>query len=94
MRSWILNPLAQLEPITSRHDAVEWFLFHRQDPAVVALKQSLRVLPDVDGRAAAIVHGRSKPKEFVALCRTWLAFSTTCQQFRSYFSDGIFPILF
>lgn len=90
LRSWLLKPLARLEHILARHDAVEWFLNHRKDEAILAFKKALRALPDLDGRAAAVVHGRSRPRELIALCRSWMRFSDTCQQFRSYFTEDQF----
>jgi len=87
LRSWLLKPLANRERINSRQDAVEWFFERLNDPEVVVLKKALKSLPDLDHRATALLHGRSRPKEFYGLCRAWQQFSQVCHLFQTRFGE-------
>lgn len=87
LRSWLLKPLANREQISSRQDVVEWFFKRLNDPEVLVLKKALKSLPDLDHRATAVLHGRSRPKDFYGLCRAWQQFSQVCHLFQARLGD-------
>jgi DNA mismatch repair protein MSH3 len=72
LRSWILKPLACRESIIHRQDAVQWFIDHNKDEQLMELKKLFRTLPDLEKRLTAVMYFRSQPKEFHALCRSWI----------------------
>lgn len=58
---------------------------------MLSFKKSLKSLPDLDQRATAVLHGRSIPKQFFALCRSWQQFSLICQGFQASYGNELCP---
>ena len=87
LRSWILKPLISRDTITARHKAIDWFLKHQADVELMSLKKSLKLLPNLDKRLTAILHGRCRPREFHGLCCSWLQFRQSVIQFKSFYED-------
>ena len=53
----------------------------------MSLKKSLKLLPNLDKRLTAILHGRCRPREFHGLCCSWLQFRQSVIQFKSFYED-------
>ena len=88
LRSWILKPLTSVDEIRGRHRAVEWLLRHQADAELQSFNKSLKMLPNVDKRLTAVLHGRCRPCEFYALCRSWLQFRLSVIQLKSFYEDS------
>ena len=82
-----MKPLIGRDEIIARHQVVDWFLRHQADVELTALKKSLKLLPNLDKRLTAILHGRCRPSEFLVLCRAWLQLRLSLMQFKSFYDD-------
>ncbi len=91
MRSWLLRPLANRDAIESRLEAVGWFVEHFNDAGLAPLKKCLKSLQDLEKQLTAVLHTRSKPKDFCALCRSWEQMKVLCVQLQSHYQDAFPP---
>ncbi|XP_032796039.2 DNA mismatch repair protein Msh3 isoform X4 [Daphnia magna] len=87
LRSWLLRPLAKRASIESRLEAVEWFVTHCDDPEIAPLKKLLKTLPDLEKQLTAVLHTRSKPEEFFALCKSWEQIKILSTQLQSHYQE-------
>jgi DNA mismatch repair protein MutS len=65
LRSWLLRPLASLEPIRDRLDAVEDFAFRTTDRG--KLRETLRAVQDLERLVARAALGTAGPRDLVGL---------------------------
>lgn len=91
MRSWLLRPLANRDAIESRLEAVGWFVEHFNDAELAPFKKFLKSLQDLEKQLTAVLHARSRPKDFCALCRSWEHMKVLCVQLQSHYQDAFPP---
>jgi DNA mismatch repair protein MutS len=65
LRSWIERPLAHLEPLAARHDAVERWAGSGVERG--SFRETLKGFPDLERLAARIAVGRATPRDLGAL---------------------------
>ena len=65
LRSWILRPLAALEPVRNRLDAVEDFAFRTTERG--KFRDTLRVVHDLERLVARTALGTAGPRDLVAM---------------------------
>ncbi|XP_057381287.1 DNA mismatch repair protein Msh3-like isoform X2 [Daphnia carinata] len=87
LRSWLLRPLVKRASIESRLEAVEWLVTHCDDPEIAPFKKLLKTLPDLEKQLSAVLHTRSKPEEFFALCKSWEQIKIMCTQLQFHYQE-------
>jgi DNA mismatch repair protein MutS len=65
LRSWLLRPLATLEPIRDRLDAVEEFAVRSVDRG--KLRDTLKAVQDLERLVGRVALGTASPRDFIAL---------------------------
>jgi DNA mismatch repair protein MutS len=65
LRAWLERPLARLEPLRLRHDAVAAFV--DAGAARAGVREALRALPDLERLAARLACGKATPRDLGAL---------------------------
>ncbi|XP_046657804.1 DNA mismatch repair protein Msh3-like isoform X2 [Daphnia pulicaria] len=87
LRSWLLRPLACRDLIESRLEAVGFFVDHFEDPELAPFKKFLKSLPDLEKQLTAVLHSRSRPKEFHGLCKSWEQLTILCVELQSHYKN-------
>ena len=83
LRQWLLKPLANHAAIKSRLEAVDWFVKHYDDAELGPLKKLLKSQQDLEKQLTAVLHERSRPKDFYALCWSWNNVKILCIKLQS-----------
>lgn len=91
LKQALLAPLAFMEAISARHDAVEWLLEHQAQAG--ALSVMLARTQDVERIANRVALRRSHPKEVRALIDSLPHLSEAGARLRENRPDGIVPAL-
>lgn len=68
IRSWLHQPLLELEPLRQRHDAVAAFTQHTM--ARSEIRQQLKEVADMERLTNRIRQGIAQPRDLLALCRS------------------------
>jgi len=71
LRAWLVKPLARLEPIHDRLDAVEEFAFRAHDRAKV--RDTLRVVHDLERLLSRAALGSATPRDLAAIRQSLIA---------------------
>jgi len=85
LRDWILQPLTDLDEISNRHEAVEWFT--KTQAALAQLRGHLSNVRDIERLTARLTLKQGSPKDCIGLAESLEALTELITTFENYRSD-------